>query len=123
MAYYVIHVTPNLSPKDYRRATGLGPTEVGSRDPVTLVETAGFADVVQIDVTEEFLRTCRALVDAWRRYSARLRQEEGEAVFEERQAKRRGYIAGIEAGLLRRSLLVGTKPARRRSKKGIGDRG
>ena len=117
MAYHVIHVTPDLSPTDYRRAVGFGPTEVGSRHPMSLVEAAGFAGVVQIDLTEEFLRICRVLVDVTQRYSARLRQEQGEAVFEEEQAKRRRYIEGIEAGLLCRSLLVATKPARR------GDRG
>ena len=114
MAYYVIHVTPDLSPRDYRRAAKFGPTEVGSRrDSVTLLKTAGFVDVVQIDVTEEFLRTCRALQDVRRRYSAQLRLEEGEAVSEEEQAKRSRYMEGIEAGLLRRSLLVGTKGRRR----------
>ena len=119
LAYYVIHVTPNLSPRDYRRASKLGPPEVGSqRDSVTLMETAGFVDVVQIDVTEEFLRTCRALQDVSRRYSAQLRQEEGESAFEEEQAKTRCNMEGIETGLLRRSLLVGIKPARRRSKGG-----
>ena len=115
LAYYVIHVTPNLSPRDYRRASKLGPPEVGSRrDSVTLIETAGFVDVVQIDVTEEFLRTGRAFLDVTQRYSAELRQQDGEAAFEEAQAKTRCNMEGIETGLLRRSLLVGTKPARGR---------
>ena len=115
MAYYVIHVTPGLSPRDYRRAAKLGPTEVGSRrDPATLLETAGFVDVAQIDLTKEFLQTCRAFEDVTQRHSAQLRQEDGDAEFEEAQAKRQRYMAGIEAGLLRRSLLVGAKPARRR---------
>ncbi len=115
MAYYVIHVTPDLSPRDYRRAAKYGPREVRSRrDPVTLLETAGFVDVVQIDLTEEFLRTSRAFLDVTRRYSAQLRQQEGDAVFEEEEAKSLRYIEAIEAGLLRRSMMVGTKARRRR---------
>lgn len=114
IAYYTIHVTPGLSPRAYRNAVRLGPPEVGSfpRDASTMLATAGFADVAQVDVTKAFLEICRAFRSARDRYADRLRVEEGEVVFEEEQDKKRRFIEGIEGGLLRRSLLLGSKPKR-----------
>lgn len=113
IAYYTIHVTPGLSPRAYRSAVRSGPPEVGSsRDASTMLTIAGFADVAQVDVTKSFLEICRAIRRARDRYADRLRVEEGEVEFEEEQEKKRCSIEGIEGGLLRRSLLLGSKPQR-----------
>ena len=113
IAYYTIHVTPGLSPRAYRNAVRLGPTEVGSsRDASTMLAAAGFVDVAQVAVTKAFLKICRAIRSARSRHADRLRVEEGEVAFEEEQDKKRRFIEGIEGRLLRRSLFLGSKPKR-----------
>ena len=107
MACYSIHTTSSLSPNDYQRAITLGPSEVGSKlDLQSLAELSGFSEIIQIDVTDSFLLTCRSLIAARERRAAELRLEEGDGPFEEEQAKMRKVVEGVEAGLLERSLLV-----------------
>jgi hypothetical protein len=107
----MIHAAPGLSSRDYRRAVELGPSEVGDRqDPVPLHETARFSEVERIDVTETFLSTCSSFLEVRERYEDELRLAEGNDEFEEQQEKKRGLVEGITTGVLRRSLLSGTKP-------------
>ncbi len=83
-------------------------------DHDSLLRSAGFIDVEEIDLTEPFAETTRSwLVESDRRADelAALYPPGG---FDERQAKRRAQLAGIEAGLLRRSLFTARSPAARR---------
>ena len=111
IAGHVIHATPGLSSRDYRRAIELGPSEVADpRDPVPLHETARFLEVERVDVTDTLLSTCSSLIQARERYEDELRLAEGDDEFEEQQEKKRGLVEGITSGVLRRSLLAGVKP-------------
>ncbi len=79
-------------------------------DQLTLLERAGFGEVDEVDVTGEYLETARAwLRESWR-FEHELRQVLGNDEFDRLQRERPVTISAIEDGLLRRSLLVGTKP-------------
>ncbi len=69
-----------------------------------MLQSAGFVDIKERDVTPEFLRTARGWLRARERYAADLRQSLGESEFARKQSESRGQISAIEAGLLRRSL-------------------
>ena len=110
VAYYVIHATPDLSRAAYDTAVALGPPFVGSRlDPVAAIRKVGFSDVVQVDVTDDFLRLCVAMRDTQLRYETKLRAELGDVPYDDACAKQERHIEGIQTGVLRRSLMVGTK--------------
>ena len=110
MACYSIHTTPSLSTNDYQKAISLGPSEVGSKlDLQLLAELSGFSEIVQINVTDNFLHTCRSLIAARERRAAELRLEEGDGPYEEEETKKRKVVEGVETGLLVRSLLVAAK--------------
>ena len=108
IAYYTIFIPPGLSQAEYRRAARAGPSAVTSRgrEQADLLRSAGFNAVRETDVTEAFLRATRAWYEARARYAVQLSQAEGEASFHERQRDYRLQAGAIEAGLLRRSLLV-----------------
>ena len=111
IAGYVIHVAPGLSLRDYDRAVELGPSEVGANDgPARLHEAAGFVEVQQIDVTPAFLETTAALIAARERHERALRLAEGDEEYEAEQTKKRGLVEGTTTGLLRRALVVASKP-------------
>jgi hypothetical protein len=75
-----------------------------------LLQRAGFAGVTEIDVSDEFLRVVRAWTKARERYADPLRAAEGGKEFDQKQVEHRGTAAGIEGGLLRRSLFVARRP-------------
>ena len=76
-----------------------------------LLASAGFVDVEEIDLTNEFAITGRAWLDEWDRHAEELKRLEGPAAFEERQHDRRVQLRAIEDGLLRRGLFSATRPA------------
>jgi hypothetical protein len=108
VAGYVIYVAPGLSPRDYDRAVELGPSEVGAReDPGRLHELAGFAGIRQEDTTDQWLATTSSFIRARERHEKGLRLAEGDEGYEEEQAKKRGLVEGMTAGILRRCLVAG----------------
>ena len=110
MGCYTIHPTRGLSSADYRRAVRLGPTHVASQyEPDELLRRAGFNDIVLTDVTDTFRVTCNALLDARNRHADALSAFQGKPDFADEQARKRGHLRGIEAGLLQRSLVMGTR--------------
>jgi hypothetical protein len=115
MAFLTIFVPSGLSERDYQQALRAGPSAVssGRREHVEMLTAAGFADVQEIDLTAEFLITTSAWFEGRERRAKELREAEGEELFEERQRDSAMQLEGIEAGLLRRSLFVATKPKRR----------
>ncbi len=76
------------------------------REQRDLLRSAGFTEIAETDVTDEFLRIARALLEARDRLATELRESEGESEFTKEQAERRARVAAIEGGLLRRSLFV-----------------
>jgi len=104
----VIHVAPGLAMRDYERAVQLGPSEIGAReDPGPLHELAGFVEVRQIDTTDAWLETTSSFITARERHEEGLRLAEGDQAYEEEQAKKRGLVEGMTAGILRRCLVAG----------------
>ena len=62
MAFTTILVAPGLDAAQHRRAVRAGPWQVLARRPYPeLVEQAGFTDVVDVDVTEDYGRIQAAL--------------------------------------------------------------
>ena len=108
MGFFTIFVPDGLSERDYRRALQSGPNFVSSRrrDHRSLMTSAGFASVEEIELTDEFRETARAWLEGRARYRDELIAAEGEAAFEERQADATSQLSAIEAGLLHRSLFI-----------------
>jgi hypothetical protein len=110
-AYYTIHPTPGLSPRQRRRAHRDGPVAVASHlTNRELLERAGFVDIEEIDCTAEFAITARAWVDQCDRHHDALAELLGVDQLDERQCERRIQSRAVEDGLLRRSLLVAVNP-------------
>ena len=78
-----------------------------------MVTAAGFVDVEEIDVTEEFLHTARRWLRFSRELEPALRASVGDNVFDEQLIDRAEMVTAIEQGLLSRSLLVGVAPSTR----------
>lgn len=106
MAFTTIHVAPDLSPAERRRARSAGPRAVASRlSQRRLLEAAGFIDIDELDVTDSFVTTARAWIDERARHRDELAALEPPDAFDQRQADHRAQLAATEAGLLRRSIL------------------
>ncbi len=112
IAFYTIFIPQGLSEADYRRAARAGAPSVTSRrrEQPDLLRSAGFAEIAETDVTDDFLRIARALLEARDRHASELRESEGESEFTKEQAERRARVAAIDGGLLRRSLFVAERP-------------
>ena len=112
LAYYTIFIPPGLSKTAYRRATRIRSGSVTSwrREQQELLTSAGFAQVEETDVTDEFLRITLALLGAKERYATDLRLSQGQSEFDRVQRQNRATAAAIEAGLFRRSLFVAQQP-------------
>ena len=112
LAFYTIFVAPGLTRGDYRRALRSGPSAVSARrkDHEDMLRAAGFRDIAQTDLTEEFLRTTRGWYEGRQRHAAELIAAGGETMFRERQSDSRKQMRAIEDGLLCRALFVATRP-------------
>jgi hypothetical protein len=111
MGFTTILEAPGLAPAARRRARAAGPRAVAMRsDHQRLLRAAGFDEVSEVDVTAAF----RATAAAWLAYSEahadQLARLEPPGAFAQRQADRRSMLGAIDAGLLRRALML----ARRR---------
>lgn len=116
MAFAAIEAAADLSPAQRRHVAEAGPPEVLVRTSYhSLLRSAGFVDIVSIDVTDAY----RATLEAWSTETERRRDAVvavmGEDDFAERQSRRAGAMAAVDSGVLHRSLYV----ARRR---GTADR-
>lgn len=80
--------------------------------PVDLLRRAGFVDVTEMDGTEEFRVVARGWIDQWDEHRDALIEVYGETEFESRQRDRRLQLRAVEDGLLRRALLIGSRPPR-----------
>ena len=107
LAGYTIHTPPGLTPTEEDEAMELGPIAVGAdAPPGEMASEAGFRGVRVVDRTDAFLVTCERVIASHLSYEAELREEKGDEVFEEDQAKSEGYRRGILSGLLKRSLVI-----------------
>lgn len=105
LAFFTISNAAGLSLVDYRRAVAAGPPALDGPEVSDMLRRAGFCDVSEVDVTDEYLAT----TIAWR--AARLRHRDtvrpiDPAMYDERLARGEEAIEAIEAGLLRRTLHI-----------------
>ena len=87
-----------------------GPPAVSSRrrDHVELLESAGFTDIEETDLTEEYLETARAWLRARERNPDAFRAVESAGSIGSIE-KSRASVAGIEDGLLGRALFAAVR--------------
>ena len=82
LAFTTIHVAPGLDQPRHRRAVRAGPRHVATRRPYPeLVAQAGFVDVTEIDVTDDYARTQRAWLDAYEAHADELRRVTSDQAF------------------------------------------
>jgi hypothetical protein len=111
-AFYTIHPAPGLTPWQRRRAHRDGPVAVATSPPYPeLMERAGFIDITEADCTPEFVDVARAWIEQWDEHRSELERQLGPAAFAERQAERHIQLRAVEDGLLRRCLLIASRPA------------
>ena len=112
IAYYTIYVAPDLSAPDYRRIMKFWPSaSVGRRSLSEMLESAGFTDVHETDVTRQYGVTSRAWVEGRRRRYDKLAQAMGEEALNGKIEEGESILALIKDGLLKRSLLTARRPA------------
>ena len=110
LAGYLIHTPPGPTPAQEQEAVDLGPSAVGAeRSPADMATEAGFGEVGVEDVTDTFLATLDRVISARFSYEARLRELEGDQVFEDEQGESEGRCRGVLSGLLKRSFIVARK--------------
>jgi cyclopropane fatty-acyl-phospholipid synthase-like methyltransferase len=111
MAYTTIYVSPGLERHDHRQAVAAGPWQVSARRPYgEMTEQAGFTDIDEIDVTDEFATTQQAWFDAHETRADDVRELTSDEDFALAQGDRRLALDAIERGWLRRCLIVATRP-------------
>jgi hypothetical protein len=71
-----------------------------------LLRAAGFLDVTETDVTPAFRATAAAWLAESETRADELARLQPPGAFEQRQAERRTMLAAIDAGLLRRAVLL-----------------
>jgi len=111
MAYTTIYVIPGLSTAARRRAHRFGPRAVASRSGHrTLLDSAGFTDIDELDVTTAFVDTQRSWIEQRELHATELAALESPGAFDERQEDRRGQLAATEEGLLGRAIFSARRP-------------
>jgi cyclopropane fatty-acyl-phospholipid synthase-like methyltransferase len=111
VAFHTISVTPGLSRADHRRAMRAGPPAADDKGGSELLARAGFIDVREYDVTEQYAATARAWREARLRHRDELRPLDP-AAYDDRIARGAEAIAAVGAGLLRRTLHVARRDGR-----------
>jgi hypothetical protein len=106
---------PGLPSAARRRARAAGPRAVAMRSNYrSLLRSAGFAEVIEVDVTSAFRTTAAAWLAESEAHADELARLEPPGAFKQRLADRRATSAAIDDGLLRRVLvLAGRRGARR----------
>ena len=113
LAFTTIYIAQGVSERDYRRASRTrGPGIAEKRAMTDLLETAGFIDVHERDVTAAFARTTTAYLRTSAQYERALRRQWGDQRFDDGQRDRRGTLALIRDGIIRRGLFTATRPDR-----------
>lgn len=111
IAFTTIYVPPGLERAARRRAYRVGPRAVASRaDQRRLLEAAGFVDIDELDVTEDFIETTRAWIDESSDHQDELAALDAPGKFAQRQRDLLAQLSATEDGLLRRGLFVASRP-------------
>lgn len=112
LALFVVAVADGLSARGIARAVASGPPHVdaGAAGYRALMESAGFADVEVVDVTEAYEVTLSASIRARDTERSVLEDLLGVDEFAEGQSSRREELAAVHDGLLRRHLITTLRP-------------
>ncbi len=110
IAYFNIFIAPEASPEDRRPYEQEQPELYSRSQQIALLRNAGFARIVETDVTAEYRRTQAALYEANARHARALRRTRGDKDFEDSQRFRLHRLRGIDEGIIRRSLFVAERP-------------
>ena len=114
IAFVTIQPRPGLAPADRRRANESGPPAVAVPTSYeSLLRSAGFSEIVAVDLTAEYRATQRRWIDAMSRYEQPLRRSMGDTMYDERAEKRASTLAAIDAGLLTRYRYTARRGDRR----------
>ena len=107
MAFHVIHVAAGLSDRDKVLAVEAGPPNVSaSASYPELLISAGFGEIDEVDVTDQWRVTATAWMVESARAAVQLEEIFGVDEYRQAQQERQETLAAIESGLLRRSLFV-----------------
>ncbi len=111
IAFTTIEAAPGLEPAARRRAYRVGPRAVASRvGQRRLLESAGFIDIDELDVTRAFADTTRAWIEERARHADELAAMEPPGAFGQRQKEHQAQLAAIEDGLLSRTMFSARRP-------------
>jgi hypothetical protein len=109
MAFSVISIAPGLSEAGLETALANGPpyieTDVAYAD---LLEQAGWQMTDRIDITEDFVKTVRRVVEAQETYQSQLCKLLGEAETAARMTRMKERLKAREAGVHLREIYVAT---------------
>lgn len=107
LAVLVIESAPDLSAQEEISAVELGPSRVLAEGSlVDLLARADFKVRRCDDVTADFRAAVEAMCSTLATREADLRAAEGDAAYEEESGKKARMLEGIDAGLLRRTLVI-----------------
>ncbi|MCP4380379.1 MAG: hypothetical protein GY798_02990 [Hyphomicrobiales bacterium] len=112
MGFHLIHPASGLSDKERAWVHRIGPPAASLRGLTLreMTERAGFVDHAERDVTAEYLVTLRAKVAAEALVTDELERLYGPEEYSQTMQNRRHSLDAIEAGHLRRSLVVCRAP-------------
>lgn len=105
MAFTVIEMAPELTPENRARARELGPPFIESELAYTdMLRRSGWRLLDTIDVSEEYARSTRDFIDAWKKNEAAVVSAVGAEEFEDFVQRKDASIPYIENGIIRRRL-------------------
>jgi len=110
MVFSVISIAPGLNEADYRRAVECGPEFIEADAAyAVLLEETGWRIKRVLDVSAEFVDSCRRMRGAETAHAEALCELLGAAAYAERRANLELRHAGASAGFIRREMFVASK--------------
>ena len=108
LAFYTIFAAPGISDRDRALALRLRPLALSWRDLSVgdLLSRAGFVNINESDLSEEFLRIQRLFVASQTRHAEGLRPLKPPGDFDRDLKSSRKQIPLLERGIIRRALFV-----------------
>jgi hypothetical protein len=112
LAFYTIFTAPGISDGDRALALRLRPLALSWRDLTVrdLLARAGFGDIRESDLSEEFVRTQRLFLASQTRHAEGLRPLKPPGDFDRDLKSSTKQIPLLERGIIRRALFVARRP-------------
>lgn len=107
MAFTVIYLATGLSEAERIEAVAAGPRFVETEMPYdAMLTNTGWHLVSRLDLTADFARSMRRMVDAQEAHAEQLKALSGETAFAEGLARARQKLPAVERRLLERAMFV-----------------